>query len=311
MEETVSSGILEEKIFVAVGKNVWKNTSNLLWALENSEGNRICILHIHQPSPTIPVLGTRFEASTADEELVRAYRGKETVKTDKILQEYLSICLKKGVQAEKLCFAMDSIEKGILEMIQQHKIRKLVMGAAADKHYSMKMEDLRSKKASFVCEQAPATCQIQFTCKGNLIHTRFGEDLFVFTEISTTAGCCFLLMFPDQCREARMDEVRALSALLSEFQRLGLPQISTNTLQEVASLDGQNDKGSSSSCQSAGTLSHPGRSEDSINEVQEEPNDSSSQVFPCSGMGLNMINFLINYTKLWQKLTVQNHEHRE
>ncbi|XP_010508087.1 PREDICTED: U-box domain-containing protein 33-like isoform X2 [Camelina sativa] len=283
MEETVSSGILEEKIFVAVGKNVWKNTSNLLWALENSEGNRICILHIHQPSPTIPVLGTRFEASTADEELVRAYRGKETVKTDKILQEYLSICLKKGVQAEKLCFAMDSIEKGILEMIQQHKIRKLVMGAAADKHYSMKMEDLRSKKASFVCEQAPATCQIQFTCKGNLIHTR----------------------------EARMDEVRALSALLSEFQRLGLPQISTNTLQEVASLDGQNDKGSSSSCQSAGTLSHPGRSEDSINEVQEEPNDSSSQVFPCSGMGLNMINFLINYTKLWQKLTVQNHEHRE
>ncbi|XP_010506586.1 PREDICTED: U-box domain-containing protein 33-like [Camelina sativa] len=283
MEETVSSGILEEKIYVAVGRNVWKNTSNLLWALQNSEGNRICILHIHQPSPTIPVLGTRFEASTADEELVRAYRGKETVKTEKILQEYLSICLKKGVQAEKLCFEKDSIEKGILEMIQQHKIRKLVMGAAADKHYSMKMEDLKSNKASFVCEQAPATCQIQFTCKGNLIHTR----------------------------EARMDEVRALSALLSEFQRLVLPQISTNTLQEVVSLDGQKDKGSSSSCQSAGTLSHPGRSEDLINEVQEEPNDSSSQVFPCSGRGLNMINFLISYTKLWQKLTIQNHEHRE
>ncbi|XP_006294658.2 U-box domain-containing protein 33 isoform X1 [Capsella rubella] len=276
MEETVSSRILEEKIYVAVGRNVWKNTSNLLWALQNSEGNKICILHIHQPSPTIPVLGTKFEASTADEELVRAYRGKETLKTDKILQEYLSICLKKGVHAEKLCFEMDSIEKGILEMIHQHRIRKFVMGAAADKHYSMKMEDLKSKKANFVCQQAPATCQIQFTCKGNLIHTR----------------------------EARMDEVRALSALLSEFQRLVLPQTSTDPLQEVVSLNGENERGSSldtSSCQSANTLSQPGTS---LSLAQEEQNDSSSHVFPCSGM----MNLLINSTKLWQKLPIQNNE---
>ena len=32
---------------------------------------------------------------------------------------------------------MDSIEKGIVEVIYQHRIRKFVMGAAADKHYSM------------------------------------------------------------------------------------------------------------------------------------------------------------------------------
>lgn len=32
---------------------------------------------------------------------------------------------------------MDSIEKGIVETIYQHRIRKFVMGAAADKHYSM------------------------------------------------------------------------------------------------------------------------------------------------------------------------------
>ncbi|CAA7016913.1 unnamed protein product [Microthlaspi erraticum] len=269
-EETATLRILEAKIYVAVGRNVWKNTSNLIWALQNFKGNKICIVHIHQPSPTIPVLGTKFEASTADEELVRAYRGKETTKTEKILQEYLSICLKIGVQAEKLCFEMDSIEKGIVEMIYQHRIRKFVMGAAADKHYSMNMEDLKSKKANFVCQQAPATCQIHFTCKGNLIHTR----------------------------EARMDEVRALSTLLSEFQRLVLPQISTNPLEEVASLNAQKEGESSIS-------------EVSLSQVQEEPNDSSSQAFPCSGMGLNMINFLINSTKLWQKLAIQDHEHCE
>ncbi|KAJ4904315.1 U-box domain-containing protein kinase family protein [Raphanus sativus] len=263
-EAAATSQILEEKIYVAVGREVWKNISNLMWALENSQGKKICILHIHQPSPTIPVLGTRFDASTVDEESVRAYRGKETAKTEMILQEYLSICLKKGVQAEKLCVEMDSIEKGIVETIYQQRIRKFVMGAAADKHYSMKMEDLKSKKANFVCQQAPVMCQIHFTCKGNLIHTR----------------------------EARVDEVRALSVLLSDFHRLVLPQISA----DIKSSD---------------ILSYPGRSEVVLSDIQEEPNDSSSQVFPCSGMGLNMLNFLLNSTKIWQKLTIQNHEHCE
>lgn len=32
--------------------------------------------------------------------------------------------------------------------------------------------DLRSRKAIYVCEQAPSSCHIQFICKGHLIHTR-------------------------------------------------------------------------------------------------------------------------------------------
>jgi hypothetical protein len=40
------------------------------------------------------------------------------------------------VRAEKLYVEMESIEKGIVELISQHGIKKLVMGAAADKRYS-------------------------------------------------------------------------------------------------------------------------------------------------------------------------------
>ena len=40
------------------------------------------------------------------------------------------------VRAEKLYVEMESIEKGILELISQHRIKNLVMGAAADKRYS-------------------------------------------------------------------------------------------------------------------------------------------------------------------------------
>lgn len=40
------------------------------------------------------------------------------------------------VQAEKFVIERDDIEKGIVELITQHGITNLVMGAAADKHYS-------------------------------------------------------------------------------------------------------------------------------------------------------------------------------
>lgn len=91
---------------------------------------------------------------------------------------------------------MESIENGIVELISELGIRKLVMGAAADKHHSKyvtllinfelnhllclilafnrRMTELKSRKAIFVCREAPALCQILFTCKGYLIHTRFG-----------------------------------------------------------------------------------------------------------------------------------------
>jgi len=36
--------------------------------------------------------------------------------------------------------------------------------------------DLRSKKAIYVCKQAPASCHIQFICKGHLIYTRYAKS---------------------------------------------------------------------------------------------------------------------------------------
>ncbi|KAL4621966.1 hypothetical protein ACB092_06G264400 [Castanea dentata] len=51
------------------------------------------------------------------------------------LEEYLSICRGKGVQALSECIEMDCIQKGIVELISQHGIKELVMGGAANKHY--------------------------------------------------------------------------------------------------------------------------------------------------------------------------------
>uniref|UniRef100_A0A1J3ERT0 RING-type E3 ubiquitin transferase n=1 Tax=Noccaea caerulescens TaxID=107243 RepID=A0A1J3ERT0_NOCCA len=295
MEEKEEETVMDERIYVAVGRETAKNKSNLTWVIDNSPGNKICIVLVHRPAQMIPVLGTKFDAATVDEELVRAYRGKQKAKTEKILDDYLRICLHKGVQAEKLCVEMDSIEKGIVQMISENRVRKFVMGAAADKHYSTRMEDLRSKKAIFVCQHASATCHIQFICKGHHIHTR----------------------------EGRMDEVRALSSLLSDFQRLVVSsQSSKNSDMHSGISKGKSEceeeeeerTSRTSSCRSAGTLSYFGGSEASSTLTEEKSNysvHSSPPSLPCSGMGFGMIKFLINSTKLWQRLAIQNHKQCE
>ncbi|KAE8709411.1 U-box domain-containing protein 33 [Hibiscus syriacus] len=179
VEETVED-IIEEKIYVAVGKDVGKYKSLLIWALQHSGGKKICIIHVHQPAKMIPVteMGTKFPASKLKEQEVKAYWDIERKQMQDILNEYLLICLQRGVQAERLYIEMDSIEKGILEMVFENGIRMLVMGGAADKHYSKykphkKAVDLKSKKAIFLRENAPSTCHtIWFLCKGLLIYTR-------------------------------------------------------------------------------------------------------------------------------------------
>ncbi|KAL0720660.1 hypothetical protein Bca4012_035259 [Brassica carinata] len=174
-EEPVSR-LIEEKIFVAVGKDVAKSKSTLVWALQNTGGKKICLVHVHQPSQMIPVMGAKFPVSSVKEEEVRVFREKEREKVHLILDEYLRICHQRGVRAEKMFIEMESIENGIVELISELGIRKLVMGAAADKHHSKRMTELKSRKAIFVCREAPALCQILFTCKGYLIHTREAAD---------------------------------------------------------------------------------------------------------------------------------------
>jgi hypothetical protein len=171
MDEPVSR-LIDEKIFVAVDKHVAKSKSTLIWALQNTGGKKICLIHVHQPSQMIPLMGAKFPVGAVKEEEVRVFREKEREKVHMILDDYLRICQQRGVRAEKMFIEMESIENGIVQLISELGIRKLVMGAAADRHYSRRMTDLKSRKAIFVRREAPTLCQIWFTCKGYLIHTR-------------------------------------------------------------------------------------------------------------------------------------------
>ncbi|XP_077241908.1 U-box domain-containing protein 33-like [Tasmannia lanceolata] len=162
----------EERIFVAVGKEKKENMMSLIYALKNARGKKIGILHVHQPASTIPMLGGKFPVDKLKPSQVKAHREQEREKMHKILDEYVQTCASVRVQADKFIKEMDDIERGIVELVAENGVSKLVMGAASDKHYSRRMRTPKSKKAITVSREADLSCQIWFVCKGNLVCTR-------------------------------------------------------------------------------------------------------------------------------------------
>ncbi|KNA15817.1 hypothetical protein SOVF_094750 isoform B [Spinacia oleracea] len=185
---------VNEKIYIAVSKD-WKACKSALeWVVRNSKGKGLCLVHVHQPAQFISILGGRFPISSLSEQEVMAHREQERQDMCKILDEYLLICTKAQVKVEKLYIEMKTVESGLVELISQYKIERLVMGAAADRSYSRcgiftlvalpshkslycdirKMMKPKSKKAKYVRQYAPTFCHIWFICKGHLIYTREG-----------------------------------------------------------------------------------------------------------------------------------------
>ncbi|KAK3022413.1 hypothetical protein RJ639_045184 [Escallonia herrerae] len=150
VEDSPAVRVVEAKIHVAVGKEVKEGELTLAWTLHNSGGRKICILHVHQPADRIPIMGTKFQISQLEEHQVRTYHECERQNMLQLLDKYSKICERAGVRAEILHIEKDSIEKGIVELISQHGIRRLVMGAAANKLFSTKMLEPKSKKAIYV-----------------------------------------------------------------------------------------------------------------------------------------------------------------
>lgn len=125
----------DDTVCVAVGKDVEESKLTLLWALESLQARTICILHVHQPAQMI--FNGNFLVDELGEDELRTIKEVEIKIMYRILDDYLDICRRAGVNAKKLHIEMDVVGEGIVELIYQHGVKKLVMGAAADKHYSV------------------------------------------------------------------------------------------------------------------------------------------------------------------------------
>lgn len=156
------------KVYVAVGKSVDKGVALVQWACKTFGNSEICILHVLEPSPYIPTLLGRLPATQANAKVVSAFRNVEREEARKLISRYLSVCSKSKVKASVAVVESDQVLKGILDFVDEHKIRKLIIGAIPD---CVKVKK-SSRKASYAATNFPTFCEIFFVYKGRLIWSR-------------------------------------------------------------------------------------------------------------------------------------------
>ncbi|KAL9234477.1 hypothetical protein vseg_009347 [Gypsophila vaccaria] len=163
---------VEEKMYVAVSKDMVENKSLLTWAWENSGGRQLCTLHVHgffhggfheevlDSDPLYYHPSIQFSIEKDNDQLSTA-----------IDDHHLNISHNCPVRIEKLFIAASSIEEGIIQLVKRHCIRNLVIGAGEQKRHSSKFS-LESTKGIHVKEKAPAYCNIWFVSNDRLVDTR-------------------------------------------------------------------------------------------------------------------------------------------
>ncbi|KAL6603387.1 hypothetical protein ACP70R_043748 [Stipagrostis hirtigluma subsp. patula] len=180
-----------ETVGVAVGKKVKRCKANLVWVLSNmdailtpstsNDGDRrkkkkkvtLLLLHVHRRAKAIPFLGGKIPAEQLHEAEVAAFRQAETQAVNEAMAKYRAICARVKVHAVcRVLMDGGDVAQGILRLVAEHGITRLVVGAAANKRYHKKMNAPTSKTALSVQQQAHPMCNLWFLCKGNLICTR-------------------------------------------------------------------------------------------------------------------------------------------
>ncbi|XP_031738257.1 U-box domain-containing protein 32 isoform X2 [Cucumis sativus] len=159
---------VEDTIFVAVGTDVDDAKATLIWAVQNFAGKSFCLLHVHH----LPPKNEEPSSYTLKEHVAQAFEELERQKPFELLNQYVLILAKLGVQAQKVWIETNNVERGIVEIISQYSIKWLVMGLDTEGYNMKRSTGLKSKKAFYVSQQAPICCHIWFVCRGRLIYSR-------------------------------------------------------------------------------------------------------------------------------------------
>ncbi|CAM0912623.1 unnamed protein product [Alopecurus aequalis] len=163
-----------EKVYVAVGREAAGSKAMVLWALHKfcNKDAAFVLLHVYSQPRFLPLMGAMIPASQVQEQELMAHKKMELQRANDALDQHLLLCAQEKVQAKKLVVESDDVAEGLVKLISEHHVTALVMGAAADKHYTKKIKALKSKKALLVEKQADPFCTIWYICKGTLVCRR-------------------------------------------------------------------------------------------------------------------------------------------
>ncbi|KAJ1693745.1 hypothetical protein LUZ63_010443 [Rhynchospora breviuscula] len=217
----------EEKLYVAVPEKSREGMSVLLWVLRNAPKDaKIVITHVYMPDQMIPSpLGGRVHPSAVDPLELIAYRQDEKAKVARKLDDYAKQCSKAQFKWEKLVFGSNEIANGIVDVIALKGIKKLIMGAAEDRHYSMRMIEPTSNKAKFVMNRADPSCAIWFVCKGNLIFTReSNQEKLIKSQPLSTCSCSVSKRPQEQYTRSSSKSSPGISCRISDAGSLSITE---------------------------------------------------------------------------------------
>ncbi|CAA7026098.1 unnamed protein product [Microthlaspi erraticum] len=168
----MAEALNDDPVYVAVGKDVGESRLTLTWALRNLRLKKLYLVHVHQQISMNPT------SSGLEQSEIDAIQESEWTSAYESLLKYRDICEDEGVEKQDVdifCNLANNVGEGIVELIYENNIKKLIMGAAADSHYSQGMVNIKSRKAKYVSRHAPHCCKMWLVCKGNLIQTREGQ----------------------------------------------------------------------------------------------------------------------------------------
>ncbi|KAH7863046.1 hypothetical protein Vadar_012628 [Vaccinium darrowii] len=178
----------EDKMYIAVGTDVRESKSVVTWALRNSGGRKICILHVHEPAQWISMMGTKFPVSQLEEHHVRAFRQGEKQEMDKLLRNYCTMCssARVGEVAEELHIAGEpksSLESQIgnsNEMVKDLE-QKMFSAVALLQRYKKERDELQAERDNAL-KEAEELKKEQAEASANTLAPEFFCE-FSFSEI--------------------------------------------------------------------------------------------------------------------------------
>ncbi|XXG49135.1 hypothetical protein AAC387_Pa02g3401 [Persea americana] len=166
--------IQEEKVYVAVGKDVQEGMGTLKWALKNWSSQPISIVIVHVKTSSNDFVDTpygKLPASSISDEGLKVLRMYGKDKSDKLLSKYKAFCGKVRTEVMKIEKSEEPVHNVIVELISRLHVTKLVMGITCMKSSSRKAKSGISG-SFYVHKHKPDFCELSIICGGRLVSLR-------------------------------------------------------------------------------------------------------------------------------------------
>ncbi|MQL90721.1 hypothetical protein Taro_023332, partial [Colocasia esculenta] len=210
--EATGEAFGEEAIFVALGTDLKKGKVILEWVFKHLPSREVVVLHVHRPPKLIPMhMGGKFPIHMAAPEEAVPYIEAKRAKMNALVHTYIRLCARHSVSAKKLVIETDDVFKGIVYLVGQHQIKKLVMG-------------LKSIKNQPNMEGGLLACQIWLLYNGKLIFSREALLQQISIEIRGDGNQCDSISSPKSAKEIsspRSAKERSSTSSAREFSLIG------------------------------------------------------------------------------------------